>query len=76
MARISISVEAFEAIARTLPLGSVAYQAEPKERGGRYIWLARCADRASRLATLSYVSRGRRRLPRDAGKTKQPLGAG
>jgi hypothetical protein len=29
-ARIVISVEAFEAIARTLPLGSVAYETETK----------------------------------------------
>ena len=28
MIRIAISVEAFEAIARTLPLGSVGYEAE------------------------------------------------
>ncbi len=28
MIRIAISAEAFEAIARTLPLGSVAYEAE------------------------------------------------
>jgi hypothetical protein len=29
-----ISVEAFEAIAQTLPLGSVGYEAEANERGG------------------------------------------
>ncbi len=34
MVRIAISVEAFEAIGRTLPLGSVGY-----ERGKRYVWL-------------------------------------
>jgi hypothetical protein len=34
MIRISITVEAFEAIARTLPLGSVGY-----ERGERTVWL-------------------------------------
>ena len=33
MIRIAISVEAFEAIARTLPLGSVGYEAEANERG-------------------------------------------
>ena len=32
MVRIAISVEAFEAIARTLPLGSVGYENEVKER--------------------------------------------
>ena len=70
MVRIAISVEAFEAIARTLPLGSVAYESEANERGERLIWLEdamadgwpRCADRASRLATLSCVSRGREAL--------------
>ena len=35
MIKIAISVEAFEAIARTLPLGSVGYEAEPNERGER-----------------------------------------
>jgi hypothetical protein len=39
MIRIAISVEAFEAIARTLPLGSVAYEAETNERGEKLIWL-------------------------------------
>jgi hypothetical protein len=29
MVRIAISVEAFEAISRTFPLGSVRYEAEP-----------------------------------------------
>jgi hypothetical protein len=28
-----------EAIARTLPVGSVGYEAEPNERGERYVWL-------------------------------------
>jgi hypothetical protein len=39
MVRIAISVEAFEAIARTLPLGSVGYENKVKERGERLIWL-------------------------------------
>jgi hypothetical protein len=33
MIKIAISVEAFEAIARTLPLGSVGYENEANERG-------------------------------------------
>jgi hypothetical protein len=37
--RIAITVEAFEAIASTLPLGSVGYQNEINERGERLIWL-------------------------------------
>jgi hypothetical protein len=39
MIRIAISVEAFEAIARTLPLGSVAVQPDYNERGERTVWL-------------------------------------
>jgi len=39
MVRIAISVEAFEAIARTLPLGSVGYEAEANERGERHVLL-------------------------------------
>ena len=37
MIRIAISVEAFEAIARTLPLGSVGYENKTNERGERLI---------------------------------------
>ena len=36
MIRIAISAEAFEAIARTLPLG---HESEANERGERLIWL-------------------------------------
>jgi hypothetical protein len=36
---IAISVEAFDAIAATLPLGSVGYENETNERGERYVWL-------------------------------------
>jgi hypothetical protein len=32
MVRIAISQAAFEAIAKTLPLGSVGYEAEPNDR--------------------------------------------
>jgi hypothetical protein len=39
MIRIAISVEAFEAIARTLPLGSVGYENATNQRGERLIWL-------------------------------------
>ena len=39
MVRITISVEAFEAIARTLALGSVNYENASNENGERYIWL-------------------------------------
>ena len=39
MIRIATTVEAFEAIARTLSVGWVAYEAEADERGERLIWL-------------------------------------
>jgi hypothetical protein len=38
MVRIAISVEAFEAIARTLPLGSVGYEPELNAKGERTVW--------------------------------------
>ena len=39
MIRIAISVEPFEAIARTLPLGSVGYENKADEQSQRLIWL-------------------------------------
>jgi hypothetical protein len=39
MIKIAITIEAFEAIARTLPLGSVGYENEANEKGERLIWL-------------------------------------
>jgi hypothetical protein len=39
MIRIAISIEAFEAIARTLPLGSVGYENAVNDRGDRLVWL-------------------------------------
>jgi hypothetical protein len=40
MIRIAISQAAFQAIARTLPLGSVGYENQVNERGERLVWLA------------------------------------
>jgi len=37
--RIAISQAAFEAIAATLPLGSVSFENAFNERGERYVWL-------------------------------------
>jgi hypothetical protein len=34
---IAMSIEAFEAIARTLLLGSVGYEAQMNDRGNRYV---------------------------------------
>ena len=39
MIRIAISQAAFDAIASTLPLGSVSYENHVNERGERYAWL-------------------------------------
>jgi hypothetical protein len=39
MIRIAITAAAFEAIVRTLPLGSTGYENETNERGERYVWL-------------------------------------
>jgi hypothetical protein len=39
MIKIAITQAAFEAIARTLPLGSVSYENKANERGERLIWL-------------------------------------
>jgi hypothetical protein len=37
--RIAITQAAFDAIAATLPLGSVSYDDAFNERGERYVWL-------------------------------------
>jgi hypothetical protein len=37
--RIAITAAAFDALAATLPLGSVAYEVKVNERGEREIWL-------------------------------------
>jgi hypothetical protein len=39
MIRIAITAKAFDAIAATLPLGSVGYEAQPNEKGERLVWL-------------------------------------
>ena len=41
MIRIAFSQAAFDAIARTLPLGSVSFENEIDEHGDRLIWLER-----------------------------------
>jgi hypothetical protein len=43
--RIAITEVAFEAIADTLPLGSVGYEDEPNEKGERLIWVERNRQR-------------------------------
>jgi hypothetical protein len=50
MVRIAITAEAFEAIAATMPLGSVGYENATNERGERLIWLDRAV--VERLRSL------------------------
>jgi hypothetical protein len=58
MIKIAISQAAFDAIAATLPLGSVGYENEVNERGERLIWL----DPA--VVSRSRACKARRKLPR------------
>ena len=39
MIRLAITAEAFNAIAASLPLGSVAFEPTTEEKGQRLIWL-------------------------------------
>jgi hypothetical protein len=39
MVRIAISQSAFDAIASTMPIGSVGYEGQTNEKGERMIWL-------------------------------------
>jgi hypothetical protein len=41
--KIAISQGAFEAIARTLPFGSMSFENKTNERGEKLIWLDRAA---------------------------------
>jgi hypothetical protein len=43
MIRIAITAEAYEAIAATLPLGSVGYEAKRTDQGDYFVWLERGA---------------------------------
>ena len=70
MIRIAISVAAYEAICATLPLGSVAVEAEANERGERLIWLeAAMVDRlgAMRRPGESYSDVSLRLVEIEAG---------
>jgi hypothetical protein len=55
MIRIAILQAAFEAIARTLPLGSVSFENAANEKGERLIWLERQERNRSshRIAVLA-----------------------
>jgi hypothetical protein len=50
MVRIAISQAAFEAIAKTLPLGSVGFERQANAKGERLIWLeARVIDKLAAM---------------------------
>ena len=50
MIRIAITEAAFDAVAATMPLGSVAYEAQLDAQGQRLIWLeARVLDKLTAL---------------------------
>ena len=62
MIHIAITAAAYEAIAATMPLGSVGYENEVNERGERYVWLEDAmADRLSAMRGPgeSYSDEGR-----------------
>jgi hypothetical protein len=50
MIRIAITAEAFDAVASTLPLGSVGFEREAAAKGERLVWLT--ASVVDRLAAL------------------------
>ena len=61
MTKIAITAAAFEAITRTLPLGSVGYENKTNERGERLIWLDHAVvdvigTRSCRVALLGNMS--------------------
>ncbi len=54
MIRIGITLAAFAAISKTLPLGNVGFEREPDAKGELQIWLD--AAVADRLAAMSCPS--------------------
>ena len=57
MVRIAITQAAFEAIARTLPLGNVSSENKTDEEGNRLIWLDRAmVDRLRSLRATGSAS--------------------
>jgi hypothetical protein len=68
MIRIAISQAAFEAIARTLPLGNVSFENKIDENGDRLIWLD--PNVVDRLRALSSQFGEEGSLPSELGATK------
>ena len=81
MVRIAISQAAFEAIAKTLPLGSVGYENATNEKGERLIWLEpSVVDRLRALRgpgetwsdVILRLAKGRGRAERRAKEAQAP----
>jgi hypothetical protein len=70
MISIAISVEAFEATTRTLPLGSVGYGAEANKRGERLIWLEEHDGESARRDARTERELQRRDHPAGAAGTR------
>jgi hypothetical protein len=68
MARIAITQAAFDAIAKTLPLGSVGYENKVNKKGERLIWLStgRYSARAGRELLRRHIAAGELRAPCNA----------
>jgi hypothetical protein len=67
MIKIAITQAAFDAIAKTLPVGSVGYEAEPDAQGEMHIWID---DRqADKLAAM------RKRRPASASRADERSGS-
>jgi hypothetical protein len=82
MIRIAITAAAYDAIAATLPIGSVGYEAKRTEEGEVLIWLERraldrldalrlrgesCSEVILRMAQIEAARPGRRRRSRSSG---------
>jgi hypothetical protein len=62
MIRIAISQAAFDALAATLPLGSVGYENQTNQRGERLIWVDPTV--VNRLRAMREIAVAAYRLPR------------
>jgi hypothetical protein len=91
MIRIAITAAAYDAIAATLPLGSVGYEAKRSADGGYFIWLERRAlhrldalrqpgegysEVILRMARIEASRPGRRRVPAYLTKVARKLADG
>jgi len=71
MIRIAISVEAFEAIARTLPLGNVGYKPQLDPKGE----VAICVEAPRRRPPAGHATEGREPLRNDPAAGRDRGGA-